>query len=576
MTRVSTSCAMMALFTLVFSCSSAPAPEAGWVGSQALSTPRKLLPLVVLADGQVLAAGGHDGHRTLSSSEVYASATGAWRATGALQVARRNHAAVRLKDGRVLVAGGTQSHAYGALASAEVYSPATRRWALVADMHEARNEPAAVLLADGRVLVAGGFDVDRRPVRSAELYEPDTGRWVRTGAPGAARSGSQTGVVLESGKVLFVSGLQAELYDPASGQWEKAGPAGGAAGTHRTGHTVTLLTDGRVLVVGGTTARAAGTAEVYAPRTGEWKLVAAPGTPREGHGAVVTEDGEVLVAGGFHVSTGALASVERYDPVANRWVPAPALSAARRGAGVVRLEEGEALVVGGSNDVVGTLATSERYAPGQCLPLTCEAQGRECGGAPDGCGGTLECGPCLGNGGSGTDVSHEAPVEFDSELKAPRCGEVAPACGSGGLLLGRGQVGPEVNAPNTLYGTCADGASGKREWDEALEALRVATVDGTPLAGGKVVKVEATVWASSNWEANRLDVYFAADASAPAWTYVTTLTPSRPGVQVLSARYALPAGARQAVRGVFRYAGSAEPCPGGIFDDVDDLVFVTE
>jgi hypothetical protein len=29
------------------------------------------------------------------------------------------------------------------------------------------------------------------------------------------------------------------------------------------------------------------------------------------------------------------------------------------------------------------------------------------------------------------------------------------------------------------------------------------------------------------------------------------------------------------VRGVFRFAGSAEPCPGGVFDDVDDLVFTT-
>ena len=97
MKKVSKSCAMLALFTLVFSCSSAPPPET--VVSQALSAPRKLLPLVTLTDGRVLAAGGHDGHRTLSSCEVYDPAVGEWHATGAMRTPRRNHAAVTLVDG---------------------------------------------------------------------------------------------------------------------------------------------------------------------------------------------------------------------------------------------------------------------------------------------------------------------------------------------------------------------------------------------------------------------------------------------------------------------------------------------
>jgi hypothetical protein len=32
-----------------------------------------------------------------------------------------------------------------------------------------------------------------------------------------------------------------------------------------------------------------------------------------------------------------------------------------------------------------------------CVPLTCLAQNRYCGEAPDGCGGTLQCGVCHGN-----------------------------------------------------------------------------------------------------------------------------------------------------------------------------------
>ena len=50
--------------------------------------------------------------------------------------------------------------------------------------------------------------------------------------------------------------------------------------------------------------------------------------------------------------------------------------------------------------------------------------------------------------------------------------------------------------------------------------------------------------------------------------------PARAGV--LSATYTLPAGAQQAVRGVFRYSGSAGACTGGPYDDHDDLVFATQ
>ncbi len=581
MNRVSKSCALLALITLVFSCSSAPPAEEGmgllWEasGEARLLTARKQAPLVVLEDGRVLAAGGKDGPRTLRSSEVYEPEEGAWRATGRLNQERREHAAVRLKDGRVLVMGGMGAGTSGALTSAEVYEPEKGEWTRVEDMHEARTEPSAVVLEDGRVLVAGGFDEERNPVLSAEVYEPETGEWTRTGAPGAARGGARAGVVLEDGRVLFVSGLQAEVYEPETGEWRKAGPVGGAAGTHRTGHSVTKLEDGRVLVVGGSTSRAAATAEVYEPEKGEWRLVAAPGAPREGHGAVVLEDGRVLVVGGYHASTGALASVEQYDPETDTWSAAPALRVARRGAGVVVLEDGEVLVVGGANDLAGTLGTSERYAPVRCVARTCEGQGGTCGAVPDGCGGTLECGPCevaQGCGAEGCTVE----AEYDEALRAPRCARVAPACNSGLLLVGRGELGPEMNAPNTLYGACADGAAGQREEAEALDGLRVSTLDGSPLAPGKEVRVEASVWAYENPEENRLDLYYAADAREPAWTYLTTLTPGASGGQVMSATYELPAGALQAVRGVFRYAGSAEPCPGGTFDDVDDLVFPTQ
>ncbi|RKI03475.1 galactose oxidase [Corallococcus sp. AB038B] len=365
MRRFSTSCVTMLWLGVVFACGPAPRADAGGVEAPVpgvLSTPRRLLPYLALDDGRVLAAGGHDGNRTLGSCEVFDPETGHWRSTGALRTARRNHAAVRLLDGRVLVVGGSNGVTVGALASAELYAPDTGVWTQASPMSEARNDPAVVVLPDGRVLVAGGTDVDLRPVRSAELFDPVTATWSAAEAPAYARGGAGTAVVLRTGKVLFASGLQSELYDPATGHWEKAGAVGGAAGTHRLGHTVTLLPDGRVLVVGGTTTQAARTAEVYVPERNAWELVEAPAVPREHHAALLTAEGAVLVVGGEHSSRGTLDSAERFDPAKSLWTQAPTLHEPRGEAGALWLRRGTVLVVGGVNEL-GTLATSEEYVP---------------------------------------------------------------------------------------------------------------------------------------------------------------------------------------------------------------------
>ncbi|AGC49124.1 kelch domain-containing protein [Myxococcus stipitatus DSM 14675] len=389
----------VALFALVFSCNSGP--RADGVARDAsgaplrLATPRKQVPFVALRDGRVLASGGFDGQRALASCEVFEPETGLWSLTGAMLTPRRHHAGVRLLDGRVLVLGGTQGAVPGVLASVEVFEPSVGTWTQVAPMTEAREDPAAVVLPDGRVLVAGGVDGDGRSLRSAEVFEPSTGTWAPVSPPGFVRGGAGTAVVLPQGKALFVSGLQAELYDVATGRWEKAGFAGGAAGTHRQGHSVTLLPDGRVLVVGGGTARASSTAEVYDGATGLWSLVAAPSTPREHHAAVVTREGSVLVMGGEHSTAGVLASVERFDPGTGRWSSAPALEERRELPGALTLPDGAVLLVGGANEVSGLLVTSERYPPGGCVPRTCVAHEAVCGAVVDGCGGLLECGPCV-------------------------------------------------------------------------------------------------------------------------------------------------------------------------------------
>ena len=181
--------------------------------------------------------------------------------------------------------------------------------------------------------------------------------------------------------------------------------------------------------------------------------------------------------------------------------------------------------------------------------------------------------------GSATDsvtvtVQSGSTAVWDPVLQAPRCSAVSSACDSGpSLLLGRASLGPEPNQPNTINDSCADGTSGTFHSDESNDRLKVSTVDGADFAAGKTVRVEATVWAWTTPAADKLDLFYAANASNPSWTLLTTLTPGAAGAQTLSATYTLPSGPLQAVRAQFRYLGSAASCASGAYNDRDDLVF---
>src|SRR6516164_520443 len=106
-------------------------------------------------------------------------------ATGPLGVAQSGQTATLLPDGKVLIAAGGTTNA-------ELYNPATRSFAPTAKMPLAVTGATATLLPTGKVLVAGGvcngsgYGCDAgsflATLRSAELYNPATGTWAKTGS----------------------------------------------------------------------------------------------------------------------------------------------------------------------------------------------------------------------------------------------------------------------------------------------------------------------------------------------------------------------------------------------------------
>jgi subtilisin family serine protease/PKD repeat protein len=171
-------------------------------------------------------------------------------------------------------------------------------------------------------------------------------------------------------------------------------------------------------------------------------------------------------------------------------------------------------------------------------------------------------------------VANPGLASWDATLKVPRCAVPGSYCDSSTLLNGRGPLGPESNAPNTLYAQCADGTLGSYHSDESLDRLRISTADGSPLTAGKQVTIQATVFAWGSGTSDALDLFYAADGANPTWVYLTTIIPTTGGPSTLSASYTLPNGPMQAIRGTFRYLGGPTTCSmSAAFDESDDLVF---
>lgn len=267
-----------------------------------------------LLDGTVLIVGGTSDP---TRAEIYDPSTRVFSAVTATTNANRTaHTATLLADGRVLLAGGQN---FGPLthAEAEVYDPGTAAFAPVGDLNDDRDGHGAVRLADGRVLIMGGTQSTAPGIginlSSAELFDPATGSFSRTGDMGFARCClSWTGTpLLASGKVFVAGGFgltQVEIFDAVSQTFVGTGDL---ASPHGSGST-TLLTDGQVLVAGGNVdvgPIVTATAELYNPVSGTFAQTASMSSARQQHTATRLTDGRVLVVGGYSGSSD-LASAE--------------------------------------------------------------------------------------------------------------------------------------------------------------------------------------------------------------------------------------------------------------------------
>ena len=331
-----------------------------------MATPR-VAPAVLLPSGKVLIAGGstcdpYGNCYSLNSAEIYDPGSGTFSSAGNMQAERDGHTMTLLADGRVLIAGGescipgggsgggpssrnlgepflggahltyasftpvTKPVSCTVQASAEIYDPQSGTFSLTGSLNTARYNAAATTLANGQILVVGGSG-EYNPLNSAELYNPSTGSFTTTSSGLETARSSPDATLLNSGFVLVSGGSTcqtptcptntAELYNPTANTFQYTT---GNMNVSRVNHAVVLLTNGQVLLAGGTngcsgpsSCTSDATTEVYDPTAGTFSLSQGLAAARSGHTGTLVSNGSVLLVGGI-ASGITLSSVEFYSP----------------------------------------------------------------------------------------------------------------------------------------------------------------------------------------------------------------------------------------------------------------------
>jgi N-acetylneuraminic acid mutarotase len=263
------------------------------------------------AGTSVLVAGGWNGAALASADKFTMTGTG-WTAVPVatpMSSPRYGHAATALSpSGDVLVSGGSNGSAVGSavLDTTDLYSWTSGSWTPGKILLQARRYHTATTLSSGKVLVTGGEGRNLNVLATAEILDPAaaTPAWTFTGDMPSPRH-SHTATLLSSGKVLVVGGYisafyptaTAAIFDPGSGTWSGAG----TMSRPRAFHSASRLADGTVLVAGGYDGSATlSDSEIFNPNTLSWAPAGTMAGARDSHvGLVLPNNNGVLVVGGI-------------------------------------------------------------------------------------------------------------------------------------------------------------------------------------------------------------------------------------------------------------------------------------
>jgi hypothetical protein len=335
----------------------------------------------LLYTGEVIAFGGNNDNLfqtnflTYNSSEFYHPASGSWSIGPSMNKARANFASVVLNDGRILAIGGSVSYSNDYTASCEIFDPATNSWSFADSLPQGLYAHKAVKLLNGKVLVAAGIPSSN----ACYLYDPVNNHWTTTGSSINPHSDGASLLVLSDGRVLLSGGstssglVHGEIYNPTSGTWSNT------VNNYALpfwGHSSVLLNNGQALLIGSSQFNNQGGAVLFDPITNTFSTTGAAQESRRNAPSLLMDNGDVVnYQIGNITNINDTKCIEYYDPSTALWQSGGIYSLiGSLHHTLIRLPDGDFLVAGGDIAVSDpSTARSECYRlsqpVGSCTPI---------------------------------------------------------------------------------------------------------------------------------------------------------------------------------------------------------------
>lgn len=173
----------------------------------------------------IIVAGGRNGGKVLSSTEIYDPQKKTWEFSVPLFFERNGNELV-VCDGCLYTIGGYSSGEY--LSNTERLDEDHRLWESLTPMHVAR-DLFAVVNCDGEIFAIGGVTYNNKVVKTVERYDFDVNEWMFVSDMHVERCRHAACVL--HGRVYVIGGVKndgtvvtdIECYNPSQDRWEIVG-----------------------------------------------------------------------------------------------------------------------------------------------------------------------------------------------------------------------------------------------------------------------------------------------------------------------------------------------------------------
>jgi len=197
----------------------------------------------------LIACGGWDGDRALTTVEMFDPVKGEWSPLPDMSTPRRDHGAAVVGDFLYVVGGWNMEPYYSQV---EKFNIKTNTWSSAASLSGPRGWPGVATLGE-YVYCVGGYDAEERAVKMVERYHVREDRWENVPGLSVARGGC--GLVAFNGCLFAIGGYDGdkplrsvEKFDPAENVWRMV--AGMNDPREDVSHSCVVF-NGSIVVMGG-------------------------------------------------------------------------------------------------------------------------------------------------------------------------------------------------------------------------------------------------------------------------------------------------------------------------------------